>query len=243
MNFEVKEFYHEIWLSEIGDKPAIISTKLIYEIKEILKNIKDSVKPLVIWAPSGIAGANIKEMVSMTKSEASAFSKLGNSLIDEVKKYSGAVLLGADRYLLGGGFEFALATDIRIVTKECKYGFPEVSLGIIPGFGGIELTYYRCNKKANELYLLGEIKKASNNDYDAFHYIEDDFANVQSKIEKIINRINGISKIALSEAKKQASAIEKNTNEPIEKVFSRLFEEYDQKEGMNAFLEKRKPAF
>ena len=62
MKFEKKEFYYEIWLSEIGDKPTIISTKLIYEIKEILKVIKDSVKPLVIWAPSGIAGANIKEM-------------------------------------------------------------------------------------------------------------------------------------------------------------------------------------
>ena len=243
MKFEKKEFYYEICLSEIGDKPAIISTKLIYEIKEILKNIKDSVKPLVILAPSGIAGANIKEMVSMTKSEAFAFSKLGNSLINEVKNYSGATLLGADRYLLGGGFEFALATDIRVVTKKCKYGFPEVSLGIIPGFGGIELTYYRCNKKANETYLLGEIKKASNNDYDAFHYIEDDFDNVQSEIEKIINRINGISKIALSVAKKRSSAIEKNTNKPIENVFSNLFEEYDQKEGMNAFLEKRKPLF
>lgn len=145
--------------------------------------------------------------------------------------------------MLDGGFEFALATDIRVVTKECKYGFPEVSLGIIPGFGGIELTYYRCNKKTNELYLLGEIKKASNNDYDAFHYVEDDFANVQLKTEKIISRINGISKIALSVAKKQLSVIEKNANEPIEKVFSSLFEEYDQKEGMNAFLEKRKPAF
>ena len=80
------------------------------------------------------------------------------------------VVFAADRYLLGGGFELALSADIRIATRNLKFGFPEVSLGIIPGFGGIELSMFRFGSRSSELFLLGETKTRENSSCSVFEY-------------------------------------------------------------------------
>jgi len=112
------------------------------------------------FSPSGIAGAYIKEMSSMNKEEAFEFSTLGIELINSLINYDNLVLTVSDKYLFGGGLELILASDIRLTTPECKFGFPEVTLGIIPGFFGIELSMKKCSPLCDELILTGNIFKA-----------------------------------------------------------------------------------
>jgi hypothetical protein len=85
---------------------------------------------------SFVAGADIKEMVNLTPSEAQEYSRAGSALMDAIEDFPAPVI--AAGYTLGGGFELALACDIRMASENAVFVFPEVSLGILPSFGGIK---------------------------------------------------------------------------------------------------------
>lgn len=242
MEIIVKDSSTELWLNKEEEKSTILSIELLKSFEKIIVDI-DKTKPLIILVPSGIAGANIKEMASMTKAEAYEYSLFGSNVLKKILDFPSIVVFAADKYLFGGGFELALTADIRITTQTCKFGFPEVSLGIIPGFGGIELSVFRFGNRGSELFLLGEIHIPNDYASGVFEYELANWKEVLEKKEKMIDHIGEMSRKAIQSAKQLWLERMDFNPEKIAKNFSVLFQENDQIEGMKAFIEKRKPKY
>lgn len=236
--------HYELWLNSEDGRPTVIKTELLVDLRNELKVLEDN-KPLIVMAPSGIAGADIRHMAEMTKEEAREFSSLGVAVISEIISFTPVTIGCFDKFVLGGGFEIALACDIILVTKDCKVGFPEVTLGIIPGFLGVELSSSKCNSLIRELLFTGRIFNASSCErFSAFNYIEKNWTDCSAVVNDFISRFDETSYLALGALKSHYLRSLKNIEQScLPEVFSALFEEHDQKEGMRAFLEKRKPLF
>ena len=182
---------------------------------------------------SFVAGADIAAMSTMTKAEGEAFGKFGNDIA------------AVNGFALGGGNELAMSCDIRICSDNAMFGQPEVGLGITPGFGGTqrlarligvgkakEMVYGARNIKADEAYRLGLVNAV---------YTQEELMPAAKKLAA------GIAKnapIAVRNSKKAMNeGLQVDMDQAIvieEKVFGDCFETEDQKEGMTAFLEKRK---
>jgi len=236
--------HYELAINDLSEKPTVISSSIIGELTTTIQKVEKQ-KPLVLYAPSGIAGANIKEMIDMTKEEAEAFSLAGIKLVKTLLAYEPIIIGVFDRYLLGGGLEIALACDLTIVTESCKVGFPEVTLGITPGWLGIELCAIKNPALIQELLFLGKIIEAKQSySYSLFNSVCQNWQTAQDELAKMIDQLDICSYAAIASAKRQywRSLNVDNLSESA-KTFSSLFEEKDQIEGMKAYLEKRKASF
>lgn len=238
------ESHYELWINRKDERPSVITSKIIEDFLTSLDSIKVN-KPLVLYAPSGIAGASIKEMTDMSKREAEAFSAAGINLVKTLLAYEPLVIGVFDRYLLGGGLEIALACDLTIVTENCKVGFPEVTLGITPGWLGIELCAIKNPALIQELLFLGKIIEAKQSyAYSLFNSVCQNWQAIQDELAKMIDQLERCSYAAVASAKRQYWRFLNVDNlSESAKTFSSLFEEKDQIEGMKAYLEKRKASF
>lgn len=211
-----------------------------------IKNDKDIRALIITGGKNFAAGADIAEMVDITPEEAKAFSfsrtfmKLENLEIPTIAAIEG--------YALGGGLELALACDLRIASEDSKLGLPEVNLGIMPGAGGtVRLPRLIGEAKAKELIFLGESLSAS----EAYQYgvVNRLVKNGELMTEafKLAEKLALKSPNALRSAKKSIMSKDKhNSKEALineAEIWSGLFESSDQKEGMRAFMEKRKPNY
>ena len=152
-------------------------------------------------------------------------------------------------YALGGGLELALACDIRIASEDAKMGFPETSLGVVPGAGGtIRAPRLIGEAFAKELIYTGKVinaQKAS-----AIGLVNEVVPDgeVLEKAMKMAGKIAGNAPLAIVKAKEsikegqEAESFEKGYAAEVE-AFASLFATEDQKEGMRAFVEKRKPVY
>ena len=194
---------------------------------------------------SFVAGADIAAMSTMTVQEAREFSKAGNDVFRKLETLPIPSIAAVNGFALGGGNELAMSCDIRYCSENAMFGQPEVGLGITPGFGGTqrlarligtgkakELVYSALNIKADEAYRIGLVNGVCTK--------EDLMPTVMKLAKKIASNAPiavRLSKEALTDGylsdMDHAISIE-------EKYFSECFETEDQKEGMKAFLEKRK---
>jgi len=195
-----------------------------------------------------IAGADIKEMKDMTPLEAREFSEMGHNLLMKIENSRLPFIAAINGYALGGGCEMMMACDICIASKKAKIGQPEINLGIHPGFGGTQRLPRLIGKtKAMELLLTGENISAE----EAYHIglinkiVEDN--KLLEEAEKTAEKIAEKSSIQTAFIK---SLVNKGINIDLQSAcsletsyFSSSFSTHDQKEGMNAFIEKRKPVF
>ncbi|MCP2240972.1 enoyl-CoA hydratase/carnithine racemase [Thermoanaerobacterium thermosaccharolyticum] len=111
-----------------------------------------------------VAGADIAEMRNMTPLEAKKFSEYGQSVFRKIETLSKPVIAAVNGFALGGGCELSMACDIRIASKNAKFGQPEVGLGIIPGFSGTQrLPRIIGTSKAKELIFTGEMINSDGN--------------------------------------------------------------------------------
>ena len=193
-----------------------------------------------------VAGADIAAMANMSSEEARTFAELGHELMETIEYFPMPVIAAVNGYALGGGCELAMACDIRIASENAVFGQPEVGLGITPGFGGTqrlprligsmsiakELLYTGRNVRSDEALRIGLVS--------AVHPQE----SLLDEAWKIANRISANAPIAVENAKTSVNAtMELGLEEGIEletDLFSECFDSEDQKEGMAAFLEKRK---
>ena len=195
-----------------------------------------------------IAGADIEEMSSMSKEEALKFSRYGQKLLSKIENFNIPVISAINGYALGGGCELAMATHIRYASDNAILGQPEVSLGLIAGFGGTQ----RLNKivgKSKALELL-----VSGRSIDANEAMDLGLVDKVVKQDKLMLEIEklcfNISKNSLPAIKATIKSINYSLNNTFSKSleeesrqFSDLFETYNMSEGTKAFLEKRKPGF
>lgn len=195
-----------------------------------------------------IAGADISQMKDMTTLEAKEFSELGHKTLLKIENSRLPFIAAINGYALGGGCETLMACDICIASKSAKLGQPEINLGIHPGFGGTQrLPRLVGRMKAKELLLTGRTIDAD----EACRIglvnmvVEDD--KLMETTEKIAGEIAGKSPIQTHFIK---SLVNKGTDIDLHSAcsleisyFSASFSTEDQKEGMSAFLEKKKPTF
>jgi len=240
---EIRNFdtHLEFWLNFKNEKPVIISEKWIYEFLSKINNINENL-PLFIFAPSGIAGADINNMSNMSKEKAKEFSVLGNEMIKSIINYTPVVHGFFGKYLLGGGLEFALSCDVLSVTEECKIGFPEVTLGIIPGFFGIDLSYHRNNIQLYELLFTGQVLSIKKQKYNnIFNYVEENWEELEALKNVYLKAYENVSYKVVKKVKERLLYLKCiDTYQTSSELFSDTFEEIEQIEMMKTFLNRKK---
>lgn len=194
---------------------------------------------------SFVAGADISQMSTASKAEGEAFGKKGNDVFRKIETFPIPVIAAINGFALGGGCEIAMSCDIRICSDNAVFGQPEVGLGITPGFGGTQrlprivgigmakqMIYAGKNIKADEALRIGLVNAV---------YAQSE---LMGAAEKLANSIAAAAPIAVRNSKKAINeGLQVDMDKAIvieEKLFGDCFETEDQKEGMKAFLEKRK---
>ena len=212
---------------------------------------KDStVSAIILTGAPGkafIAGADIKEFLErdMSNQEALEEDWIVTKVISNLSK---PVIAMIDGFCLGGGLEIAMACDLRIASDRSKLGQPEINLGIIPGAGGTQrLTRLIGEGRAMEMILTGRMitaEEACNYGILNFTYAAEE---LEAKTMEIANTIAEKSSYAIERAKKSVKAVSQMNLEEGLKLEREMFIECanseDGKEGITAFIEKRKPDF
>ena len=226
-----------------------LNSQVLDELNATLDAVKlDEVRCLILTgagAKSFVAGADIGEMSTLTKAEGEAFGKKGNDVFRKLETFPIPVIAAVNGFALGGGCEISMSCDIRICSENAVFGQPEVGLGITPGFGGTQrlarlvgagmakqMIYTARNIKADEAYRIGLVN--------AVYPAEE----LMPAAEKMAATIAKNAPIAVRNCKKAINeGLDADMDEAIvieEKLFGDCFETEDQKNGMQAFLEKRK---
>lgn len=195
-----------------------------------------------------IAGADISYMHEFDALEGREFGMLGHRAMDAIEGFSRPVIAAVNGFALGGGCELALSCDIRIASENAKFGQPEVSLGVTPGFGGSQRLPRLVGKgHACELLFTGKIIDAG----------EAGRIGLVNRVVPLENLLKECEDIAVQISQKGPVAVKlckELVNDGMEldlaracrleaDLFGLCFANEDQKEGMNAFLQKRAPDF
>ena len=227
-----------------------LNRNIIDEIDMVIEKIKngDDIRCLIMYSEKNFAaGADIKGMAECNEIEAKRFSF--SPTFNKIENLEIPVIAAIEGYALGGGLELALTADIRIAAEDAKMGFPEVSLGIFPGAGGTIRAPRICGEAiAKELIFTGNIITAQralqigliNQIYETGKTLDAAISMAECIVKRApiaIKLVKTVIRDGMEETNKE-KAIENEAN-----VWASLFKTYDQKEGMKAFIEKRKPEF
>lgn len=238
----------------INRPPAnALSRQLIYEVNEMLNAVEqdDSVRVIVLHGDGRFfsAGADIKEFTEVSSGEEfSKLAKTGQEVFERIESFSKPVIASIHGAALGGGLELAMGCHIRYVAEDAKLGLPELSLGLIPGFAGSQrLPRFVGTAKAAEMLFTSE-------PISGIEAVQCGLANkalpaseLLPKTLELAKKIAEKSPVALKAAiqmlqySKDASYYD-GVNAEAES-FGTVFVSEDAKEGIQAFIEKRKPIF
>lgn len=252
--FVLKEYADNILTIKVNKPSALnaLSNDVLKDIGEAFDEAAaDANINVIILTGEGkafVAGADIAEMSTMNATEGKSFGELGAGIFRKIETMPKAVIAAVNGFALGGGCELAMACDIRIASEKAKFGQPEVGLGITPGFSGTQrMSRLVGLGKAKELIFTGNIINAK-----------------EAKEIGLVNEVvepERLMDVAMEMAKKIASNAQlavKYSKEAIDRgyqtdistaidieanLFGLCFATEDQKEGMSAFLEKRKAEF
>ena len=192
------------------------------------------------------AGADIREMKDKTFAEVTEEDFLRDW--DHINRIRKPIIAAVAGYALGGGFEFALACDTIIAAENAKFALPEVTLGIIPGGGGTQRLAHAVGKaKAMEMILTGRMMDVAEAERLGIVACVVPVEKLMEEALAVAEKIAGLSQPVIASAKRAVNAA---FNMPLgeglafeRKSIHALFALEDQKEGMTAFVEKRKPVF
>jgi len=229
-----------------------INEEMVSELSQAITNLeeREQIKAIIVTGEGKafIAGADIEYMKDMTPLKGKEFAEKGHALLSKIENSPIPFIAAVNGYALGGGCELMMACDICIASRMAKFGQPEVNLGIHPGFGGTQRLARLVGKmKAKELLFTGSILSA------------EEAVNI-GLINRVVDHevlMEAALSIAESIVQKSAIPIEfmkELVNKGVETdlstacsletlYFSMCFSTHDQKEGMTAFLEKRKANF
>ena len=251
MNFITYEQEGLVGIITINRPKALnaLNSEVLKELDATLDRIDlENTRALVLTGAgekSFVAGADIGEMSTLTKEEGEAFGKIGNDVFRKIETFPIPVIAAVNGFALGGGCEIAMSCDIRLCSDTALFGQPEVGLGITPGFGGTqrlarlipvgkakEIIYGAINIKADEAYRLGLVNAV---------YPLEELLPAAKKLAAKIAKNAPIAVRACKQAINEGLDVDMDHAIVIEeKLFGSCFETEDQREGMQAFLEKRK---
>lgn len=229
-----------------------LNTQLLMELNEAIDYVnEDASMDVLIITGKGkafVAGADISEMKDLNQLQGRDFGTLGINLFRKIELMEKPVIAMVNGYALGGGCELAMSCDIRIASEKALFGQPEVGLGITPGFSGTqrlprlvgiakakEIIFTADNIGADEALAIGLVNQVVNKD------------ELLEQTMKMAKKIAANGQLAVRYSK---TAINRGIETDIEtgialerEYFGLCFATEDQKEGMAAFMEKRKPEF
>lgn len=194
------------------------------------------------------AGADIEMMHAMQPREAREFAVKGQRILRGLECSSKPVIAAVNGYALGGGCELALSCDIRIAGSEARFGQPEITIGTIPGFGGTQrLSRLIGKSRALELLLTGDM-------IDAAEAVRIGLVNRVVAQDELLPTARELAGKIAKNPGYAAALCKESVNRGLEmdldqgcameaQLFGLSFASHDQKEGMAAFLEKRRPLY
>lgn len=228
-----------------------LNAKTIMELSNALDEIsKDTNCRVAIITGSGeksfVAGADIKEFSDFGTSAAEELARNGqNILFNKIENLNKPVIAAVNGFALGGGLELAMACHIRYASDNARLGLPEVTLGLIPGYGGTQRLPKLVGKGlANELIFSAKMIPAQR--AKEIGLVNDVFSleELLPKTKELAKQIAQNSPMGITKAIQAVNQSDSSTGFETEiKAFGELFEMDDKKEGVAAFLEKRKPSF
>lgn len=211
----------------------------------------DSVRGIILTGAgekSFVAGADISELATMNGLEAVAISERGQGVLRSIERCPKPVLAAVGGYALGGGCELAIACHLRIASTNARFGLPEVGLGILPGYGGtVRLARLIGLGRAVEMTLTGDPIDAARAEAIGLvsKVVERDA--LLDEARNLLRRITSKGPVAVRLAMESVyHASEVSTEEALRyeaALFGVAAGTADMREGMGAFLEKRKPEF
>lgn len=226
-----------------------LNSQVLSDLKAALDELKKEadLRCLIITGAgpkSFVAGADIGEMSTMNPKKGEAFGIAGNKVMSQVASFPCPVIAAVNGYALGGGFELALACDLRLASEKARFAFPETGLGITPGFGGTQrLARLVGPALASELIFTGRTVKAD--EALAKGMLSQVCApeELLDKAQELADTIAGRAPIAIRQAKKAIRGgldltLEKGLDYESE-CFGECFDSEDQKNAMKAFVEKQ----
>ncbi|HNR86685.1 MAG TPA: enoyl-CoA hydratase-related protein [Taishania sp.] len=230
-----------------------LNKETIAELHTAIKTASEDVSTgVIILTGSGdkafVAGADIKEFAHFSIAEGGQLAQLGQQqLFDFIENLSIPVIAAVNGFALGGGLELAMASHIRVASSNARMGLPEVSLGVIPGYGGTQRLAQLVGKgKANEMvFTAGMIKADEALTWGLVNYVVEP-EELLNKANEIATKILANSRTAITSAINAINAGFKagvNGYEAEIEEFGKCFGTADFKEGTTAFIEKRKANF
>ncbi|WMJ83094.1 enoyl-CoA hydratase-related protein [Oscillospiraceae bacterium LTW-04] len=248
VKFEQKEQYA---IATIDREKALnaLNTQVLEDLDTMLDAIDlENVRALIITGAgekSFVAGADISEMSALTKAEGEAFGLKGNAVFRKIETFPIPVIAAINGFALGGGCELSMCCDIRLAAENAKFAQPEVGLGITPGFGGTQrlCRLIGVGKAKEMLYTCGQV--------DAQEALQIGLVNAVYSLEELMPAAEKMAKRIARNAPIAVRATKKSANDGLQtdmdsaiaieaKLFGSCFETADQKNGMTAFLEKRR---
>ena len=228
-----------------------LNSTILKEINDFVGSLDSTTRVLIITGDgekSFVAGADISEMAHLNEPQGFEFGRLGAQVFRRIEVLPIPVIAAVNGFALGGGCELAMACDIRIASSKAKFGQPEVGLGIIPGFSGT----YRLPKLigqgyAKEMIYTGKVIRAD-------EALRIGLVNAVYEPEELMDKALEMAAMMLKNAPVAIGLAKQSINEGYDldadgaialenKLFGKCFATTDQKEGMDAFLNKRKATF
>jgi len=226
-----------------------LNSDFFIEFNLFLDNLSaQSTKVLVITGEGKafVAGADIGEMSEMNPEQAYQFARKGQKAFEQLEKLEMPVIAAVNGYALGGGCELAMAADFRIASKNAKFGQPELNLGLIPGYAGTQ-RLSRLTGLGNALHMILTCDTITAEDAFRIGLVQKitEPENLMNDTLIMAKKIAANGSMAVKKAKQTIrKGIGMNFTDACEEeavAFSKLFTNPATKEGMKAFLEKRKP--
>jgi enoyl-CoA hydratase len=235
------------------DKLNSLNKQTIEELHETLVEAENQneIRSVIITGAGKkafVAGADIAEFANYSVEQGQQLSSTGHfKVFNFIENYSKPIIAAINGFALGGGLELAMACHIRVVSDNARMGLPEVGLGLIPGYGGTQRLAQLIGKgKAFEMIVTADMLNAA----DAFKWGLANYVTTQeellNKCFEITAKISGKSPTAIKTAIKVINAGYNNQVNGFQaeiEEFGKAFGTKDFKEGVTAFLEKRKAEF
>ena len=256
------EFKNTLYVKSEGtatitiNRPEVLNALNEETILEILSRLEDAkgdetVRVIVISGAGDrafSAGADVKMIMNMDSSKAKNVSRLGHRWCDEIEELGKPVVAAINGYALGGGLELAMACDVRIASEKARLGQTEINLGLIPGWGGTQRLPRLVGKGvAKEMIFTGKHIDAKTAERLGLVNVVVPPDQLRSTVEELAKKIADKPPVSIRLAKELINSSLETSLEVGEtreaKAFGVAASTEDFREGVDAFLKKRKPKF
>lgn len=234
------------------DKLNALNKDVFADLNKVLDEIETraEIKSVIITGAGTkafVAGADISEFAGLSKGDAMALAQRGQDVFFRIENSSKPIVAAVNGFALGGGCELAMSCHFRIASENAKFGQPEVNLGLTPGYGGTQRLVQLIGKgKAMELLMSAHMIDANEaKQLGLVNYVTT-AGTLLEHTQKILSVINSKAPLAVAGCIKAANAVydESKNGFAVEiNEFGNAFDTEDMKEGVSAFLEKRKADF